>query len=221
MKRFLTLMTLGVMVPSLSACQQATDTTSTQSRSSAHIATSSSNTSTSQSSWSSSTSSSQEASSHKEVYTDDDLASETAKGLWTSTKSSQLHSFVIDQWGPSFNPPQYYKEYSPANPLNYYGVTVPGNLITPQGMTPDFEGVTPDLEWSTDGKHDPGKVALVAVYSDLNGASGSHLYLFTITDGKPQVWITEQNQGNQEQKLYFRQTQNAQLADYFRNLVTG
>lgn len=146
--------------------------------------------------------------------------------LWSDEKEKALEDFIAHQWGPSFDPPQVYRSYSPENPLNYYGVTVPTTLLKGSSyqMTPDFAGQVPNLIWSENGLVEDGDIALVAVFADtehtkVTRSPSSHLYLFTIVDGQPQVWITEQNQGNPEKKLYFNRTKNQQLQDFFANLV--
>lgn len=148
--------------------------------------------------------------------------------LWNQSKSEQLYNYIVSDWGPRMN--QKYQSYTEETPLNYYGVTVPNSLLNPsgdstqfKGMKPDFNGETPYLVWSKNGLSAPNRYALVAVYADTEnvGASPtSHLYLFTIHNGFGQVWITEQNQGNPEQTLYFRETANAELRNYFSQLVS-
>ena len=146
----------------------------------------------------------------------------TQVGYWSKEKEQQLDSF-IEKWGPSFSPPQFYVQYTPEKKGDFYGVTIPDDLITPKGLTPDFNGEIPRLYWSTDGNAPAGQYALVATYSDIENSQtpSSHLYLFTIKDGKPQVWISEQNQGNPENKFYFRETKNEDLRNCFVSLITS
>ncbi|HFH9840128.1 TPA: DUF4767 domain-containing protein [Streptococcus suis] len=148
--------------------------------------------------------------------------------LWNESKSEQLYNYIVSDWGVRMN--QTYQSYTEEAPLNYYGVTVPNAILNPSGdssqftgMKPDFNGETPYLVWSEDGNSASNGYALVAVYADTEhvGASpSSHLYLFTINNGTTQVWVTEQNQGNPDQTLYFRETQNTELKNYFSQLVS-
>ncbi|HFU3844015.1 TPA: DUF4767 domain-containing protein [Streptococcus suis] len=202
---------LGASVCCLVACgsqkQEGTSTSvSTSSSSSSTISTSSSISTTSSTTSTTSNSSSQVS-------------------LWDAGKAEALRTFVIDQWGPSFSPPQYYVSYSPSRTGNFFGVTLPSGVLTGPGqqMTPDFLGETPELVWSENGQVGAGQTAVVGMYSDIEASKSqlAHLYLFTIKDGHIIAWITEQNQGNPEKRLYFRPTKNQELQAFFENLVLG
>lgn len=152
-------------------------------------------------------------------------SSSSQTGLWDAAKTEALRRFVIDQWGPSFSPPQYYVSYGPSRQGNFFGVTLPSGVLSgsEQQMTPDFLGETPDLVWSETGQVEAGKTAVVGIYSDIENTKfpSAHLYLFTIKDGQVIAWITEQNQGNPEKRLYFRPTKNQELQAFFESLVLG
>ncbi|HFI0066888.1 TPA: DUF4767 domain-containing protein [Streptococcus suis] len=208
-KRFISCLLLGASVCFLMACgSQKQETTSTSVSTS-----SSSSSSSSTSSTTSTTTTSTSSSSSSQV------------GPWDASKAEALRTFVIDQWGPSFSPPQYYVSYSPNRAGNFFGVTLPSGVLTGPGqqMTPDFLGETPDLVWSETGQVGAGQTAVVGMYSDLEVSKSqlAHLYLFTIKDGQMVAWITEQNQGNPEKRLYFRPTKNQELQAFFENLVLG
>lgn len=199
---------LGASVCLLAACgSQKREVTSTSSSTS--ISSTSSNSSTSTTSSTTSVVSS----------------SSSQTGLWDAGKAEVLRSFVIDQWGPSFSPPQYYVSYSPSRTGDYFGVTLPSGVLSGPGqqMTPDFLGETPELVWSENGQVGAGQTAVVGIYSDIENTKypSAHLYLFTIKDGQVIAWITEQNQGNSEKRLYFRPTKNQELQAFFENLVLG
>ncbi|HEM3614056.1 TPA: DUF4767 domain-containing protein [Streptococcus suis] len=151
--------------------------------------------------------------------------SSSQSGLWDAGKAEALRSFVVDQWGPSFSPPQYYVSYSPNRTGNFFGVTLPSGVLTGPGqqMIPDLLGETPELVWSENGQVGVGQTAVVGIYSDIENTKypSAHLYLFTIKDGRVIAWITEQNQGNPEKRLYFRPTKNQELQAFFENLVLG
>ncbi|NQL66467.1 DUF4767 domain-containing protein [Streptococcus suis] len=200
---------LGASVCLLAACggqkQEVTPASSSSSSTSSSSTSTSSNTSTTTMTSSSSTSSSSQT------------------GLWDAAKTEALRRFVIDQWGPSFSPPQYYVSYGPSRQGNFFGVTLPSGVLSgsEQQMTPDFLGETPDLVWSETGQVEAGKTAVVGIYSDIEASKSqlAHLYLFTIKDGQVIAWITDQNQGNPEKRLYFRPTKNQELQAFFESLV--
>lgn len=150
-------------------------------------------------------------------------SSSSQTGLWDAGKAEVLRSFVIDQWGPSFSPPQYYLSYHSRNEGSFFGVSLPSGVLSGPGqqMTPDFQGETPELVWSENGQVGAGQTAVVGIYSDIEASKSqlAHLYLFTIKDGQVIAWITEQNQGNPENRLYFRPTKNQELQAFFENLV--
>ncbi|MCQ8261773.1 DUF4767 domain-containing protein [Streptococcus suis] len=174
---------------------------------------------------SSSTSISSTSSSSSTSTTSVASSSSSQTGLWDAGKAEVLRSFVIDQWGPSFSPPQYYVSYGPSRQGNFFGVTLPSGVLSGSGqqMTPDFLGETPDLVWSETGQVEAGKTAVVGIYSDIEASKSqlAHLYLFTIKDGQVIAWITDQNQGNPEKRLYFRPTKNQELQAFFESLVLG
>ncbi|KXU10905.1 hypothetical protein WEIDD23_00246 [Weissella sp. DD23] len=45
------------------------------------------------------------------------------------------------------------------------------------------------------------------------------MYLFTLHNEKPEVLVTQQNQGNPEGYLYFKPTDNQALASGFASIV--
>lgn len=197
---------LGASVGLLVACghqkQEATSTSSS---------TSSSRSSSTSTSFSTSTTSSTTSSSSSQA------------GPWDADKTEALRNFVIEQWGPSFSPPQYYLSYHPRNEGSFFGVSLPSGVLSGPGqqMTPDFQGEAPELVWSENGQVGAGQTAVVGIYSDIEASKSqlAHLYLFTIKDGQGIAWITEQNQGNPENRLYFRPTKNQELQAFFENLV--
>ncbi|MFH0384178.1 DUF4767 domain-containing protein [Streptococcus sp. A11] len=200
---------LGASVGLLVACgsqkQEAASTSSSTSSSSPSTTSTSSSTSTTSSTTSTTSSSSSQV------------------GPWDADKTEALRSFVIEQWGPSFSPPQYYLSYHPRNEGSFFGVSLPSGVLSGPGqqMTPDFQGETPELVWSENGQVGAGQTAVVGIYSDIEASKSqlAHLYLFTIKDGQVIAWITEQNQGNPENRLYFRPTKNQELQAFFENLV--
>lgn len=142
-------------------------------------------------------------------------------GGWTEEKSAQLKDYILTDWGPALG--QTYKSYTPATLGNFFGVPIPDGVLTATAtMTADMNGQTPELFWSMDGLAQSNQLAVVAVYADSedNRSMSQHLYLFTLNpQGEGQVWITQQNQGNPENRLYFTETKNEDLRHFFTQLV--
>ena len=79
-----------------------------------------------------------------------------------------------------------------------------------------------NMKWSPEGNQ-KDVYNVVAVYSDIENVVGpaSHLYYFTIFNGEPIVFVTEQNQGNDKKYLYFKRTANVYLQEGFEKIVKG
>lgn len=141
--------------------------------------------------------------------------------VWNEEKSVQLRDYILTNWGPALG--QTYKAYTPATLGNFFGVPIPDGVLTATAvMTPDLNGQSPELFWSMDGLAQAHQLAVVAVYADSEGnrSMSQHLYLFTVNaQGQGQVWITQQNQGNPENKLYFTETKNEELRNFFTQLL--
>ncbi len=134
--------------------------------------------------------------------------SQIKQELWDTNKSSQLASFVI-QWGNTLG--QEYKNYTPQNNVSLYGTPLPQAVINGNWkMAINESPVT--VQWSEDGKGN-ADFNLIAVYSDAEtvGYLGKHVYFFGFQNGQPKVYITQQNQGNDQNYMYFNETQNQQL----------
>ncbi|NQG97866.1 DUF4767 domain-containing protein [Streptococcus suis] len=208
-KRFISALLLGASVCLLAACGSQKQEAVSSSKATANSSSTNTSSSTSTTTMTSSSSTS----------------SSSQTGLWDAAKTEALRRFVIDQWGPSFSPPQYYVSYGPDRQGNFFGVNLPSGVLSGSGqqMTPDFLGETPELVWSETSQVEAGKTAVVGLYSDIENTKfpSAHLYLFTIKDGQVIAWITEQNQGNPENRLYFRPTKNQELQAFFENLALG
>lgn len=149
-------------------------------------------------------------------------SSETSQpALWTSDQYTKLQDYILGYWGPAMG--QDYTAYPPSYKGNFFGVTLPDGVLTATAeMTADMGGQTPELVWSTDGLAKSGQLAVVAVYADTerHRSMVHHLYVFTLNpQGQGQIWISQQNQGNPENKLYFKETQNHELRNFFIQLV--
>ena len=143
----------------------------------------------------------------------------TGTAYWNKNKGEKLYQFV-KSWEKSLN--QSYKEYTPDNRVNFYGLKLPGETETVGNVRLVLEGDRlVNMKWSPEGNY-KDVYNIVAVFSDV-GTSGKnhffHLYYFTILNGEPIVLITEQNQGNDKGYLYFRRTANVDLQKGFENIV--
>ena len=144
--------------------------------------------------------------------------SQIKQELWDKNKASQLETFVT-QWGKTLG--QEYKSYNPQNNVSLYGTPLPQAVINGNWkMAINEAPVT--VQWSEDGTGH-ADFNLVAVYSDVETGEylGQHVYFFGFQNGQPKVYLTQQNQGNENNYLYFNETQNQQLKQGFIDIVNG
>ncbi len=144
--------------------------------------------------------------------------SQIKQELWDKNKASQLATFV-PQWGKSLG--QEYKSYNPQNNVSLYGTSLPQAVINGNWKMAINE-VPVTVQWSEDGTGQ-ADFNLVAVYSDVETGEylGQHVYFFGFQNGQPKVYLTQQNQGNENNYLYFNETQNQQLKQGFIDIVNG
>lgn len=153
-----------------------------------------------------------------ENLTTESSSEEVKNTLWDSEKSTQLATFV-PQWGKTLG--QEYKSYNPQNNVSLYGTPLPSAVIDGNWkMAINEAPVT--VQWSEDGTGH-ADFNLVAVYSDVETGEylGQHVYFFGFQNGQPKVYLTQQNQGNENNYLYFNETQNQQLKQGFIDIVNG
>lgn len=144
--------------------------------------------------------------------------SQVVNVLWSEAKAQQLNTFMAS-WGQTMK--QSYKEYGPSNNVNLYGLQLPDTVLAnTNGWQATVNNVPITLTWSENGEANAG-YALVAVYSDVEtqASLAKHVYFFTIDAGVPKVLVTSQNQGNPDNYLYFKETENQQLKDGFTEIV--
>ncbi|MBO1090780.1 DUF4767 domain-containing protein [Enterococcus hirae] len=143
---------------------------------------------------------------------------EVKNTLWDTNKASQLETFVT-QWGKTLG--QEYKSYNLQNNVRLYGTPLPSAVIDGNWkMAINEAPVT--VQWTEDGTGQ-SDFNLVAVYSDVETGEylGQHVYFFGFQNGQPKVYLTQQNQGNENNYLYFNETQNQQLKQGFIDIVNG
>ncbi|MCW8068679.1 DUF4767 domain-containing protein [Enterococcus lactis] len=144
--------------------------------------------------------------------------SQIKQELWDTNKASQLATFV-PQWGKTLG--QEYKSYNHQNNVSLYGTPLPQAVINGNWkMAINEAPVT--VQWSEDGTGQ-ADFNLVAVYSDVETGEylGQHVYFFGFQNGQPKVYLMQQNQGNENNYLYFNETQNQQLKQGFIDIVNG
>lgn len=142
------------------------------------------------------------------------------ENLWNSEKAASLESFVI-KWGETLD--QTYQSYAPKRNVDLYGLYLPDAVLdnnTNMVLKENKQNV--DIEWSSTGC---GQKAyqLVAVYSDAATQPylKQHVYFFVLEGQTPHVFLTQQNQGNPENNLYFSETQNEALKNGFASILRG
>lgn len=153
-----------------------------------------------------------------ESLTTESSSEEVKNTLWDTNKASQLETFVT-QWGKTLG--QEYKSYNLQNNVSLYGTPLPQAVINGNWkMAINEAPVT--VQWSEDGTGQ-ADFNLVAVYSDVETGEylGQHVYFFGFQNGQPKVYLTQQNQGNDKNYMYFNETQNQQLKQGFIDIVNG
>ncbi|WEV60274.1 DUF4767 domain-containing protein [Streptococcaceae bacterium ESL0729] len=156
----------------------------------------------------------------KEVSSSQSTARTEDKDLWNEGKAQDLRDFMVT-WGQEMN--QTYQEYGPGNDVDLYGLKLPDDVISSDSTWKAALNNEPlNLKWSTDG-HAGDSYALVAVYSDAATMPylKKHVYFFTVEEGVPKVFVTMQNQGNEDNYLNLSETENEALKAYFTRLVTA
>lgn len=136
--------------------------------------------------------------------------------LWDDSKTAELATFM-QSWGQEMG--QQYRSYDDHVQANYYGLQVPQDIF--DGKWTTVINQTPvSVEWSENGEGQ-ADFQIVAIYSDIDHATpaGGHLYFFGFQQKQPKVLITQQNQGNQNNYLYFKETANESLKDAFIQLA--
>lgn len=207
----------------LAACQQTKKATA-QSSKAAESSIAVTKESSSKASSKSSTTSSTTTNSTSSTDTSSSTATETttvSNLLWSADKSNQLASFMAS-WGQTMG--QNYQAYGPGNNVNLYGLQLPDGVLNHMNGWQATVANTPiSLTWSENGEV-PSGYGLVAVYSDAQTQSGQktrHVYFFTIEGGTSKVLVTSQNQGNPNNYLELRETDNQELKNGFSQIVTG
>jgi uncharacterized protein YceK len=136
--------------------------------------------------------------------------------LWSTTKSAELASFM-SSWGQEMG--QQYQSYDNQSQVDYYGLQVPKSILDGE-WTMVIDQTPVSVEWTDNGEGE-ADFQLVAVYSDINdvASTAGHLYFFGFQQEQPKVFITQQNQGNPNNYLYFKETENSELKNGFSKIA--
>lgn len=151
--------------------------------------------------------------------TDKEPVKPQQKRYWDDSKALKLQQFMTHF---SEEMEQQYKEYTPDNSVDQYGLKLPSEVLGQNAKEHiAVDDVPVDVEWSADGQAGSGVYGLVAVYADSETQQymQKHVYFFTIIDGTPKVLITMQNQGMDDHRLHFNETANQELKQKFAQIV--
>lgn len=138
------------------------------------------------------------------------------KNLWTTEKANALKTFMANF---SKTMDQQYQEYNQAQSVDLYGLPLPAAVLDGSWKMAINEQPV-DIEWSTTGEG-RAPLQLVAVYSDADTQPylQKHVYFFVLEQGVPKVYVTQQNQGNENNYIYFKESQNGELNQGFSQLI--
>ncbi len=138
--------------------------------------------------------------------------------LWNVTKASELAAFM-STWGQEMG--QQYRSYNNQANVNYYGMPVPQAILAGE-WTMVIDQTPVSVEWTGDGTGQ-ANFQLAAVYSDIEDSKPGvkHIYFFGFQQKQPKVLVTQQNQGNPNNYLYFKETGNAELKNGFDQIINS
>lgn len=136
--------------------------------------------------------------------------------FWSPEQSNELAAYMIN-WGEQMD--QTYESYDRNESVDLYGIKVPQDILNGTcKMVVGDELV--EVEWSSSGV---GKTPyqLLEVYSDAKYQPNldKHTYFFVLANGEPKVLVTQQHQGNNQNYLYFNETQNIDLSQAFYQIT--
>ncbi len=122
-------------------------------------------------------------------------------------------------WGQTMG--QQYKSYTNQMSVDLYGLKVPQVILNGEWKMA-IGGVPVSAEWSESGTGQ-ADYQITAVYSDAETEPylKKNVYLFGFQQNQPKVLVTQQNQGNPDNYLYFNETANNELKNGFNQIVYG
>ncbi|CAM3245259.1 DUF4767 domain-containing protein [Vagococcus fessus] len=137
---------------------------------------------------------------------------------WTKEKSRQLADLMA-KFG-SVMGQEYDEAYPSGHEINYYGYHYPNDVAKNNF---GLNGSAINMVTNDRAATDKNTYQIVGIYSDIDhiGFGGAHLYFFTLKDNQPHVLVTSQNQGNAENLLYFKESENQDLVSNFKSIADG
>ncbi|WP_424320500.1 DUF4767 domain-containing protein [Lacticaseibacillus chiayiensis] len=150
-------------------------------------------------------------------------SSTTKQAVWSNAKGQQLAAFM-SEWQKTMG--QQYESYWQGNSADMYGLKIPDELAQPDGTTGKMALAVGDraVTWALSANGESNaEYTIVAIYSNAAHAryGGKYVYLFTLHNGQPEVLVTGQNQGNENNWIYFGETRNEALREGFAKIVKG
>ncbi|MGY3765113.1 DUF4767 domain-containing protein [Vagococcus vulneris] len=134
------------------------------------------------------------------------------QALWADKKQKELNNFMTG-WGKEMQ--QTYKPLIKDESIKWYDKRISLNTLTEKNKVCINNQVVNMLPIASNVKKD-SEVLLLTAYSDIDNG-GQHLYIFTIKEQTPTVFITEQPENDQGQ-LNFIETKNKELSDGFKTV---
>ena len=136
------------------------------------------------------------------------------KTAWNEAKSETLKKFMAS-FGSKMG--QRYNEYNQINSMDFNGLSVPKDILSGKlKLAVNDQPVKVERYGNGQGT---AVNQLVAVYADEE--IDKHIYFFVIQNSIPKIWVTQQNQGNDERYLYVKETENMDLINGFNSTLKG
>ncbi|MEJ6348896.1 DUF4767 domain-containing protein [Holzapfeliella sp. He02] len=142
---------------------------------------------------------------------------------FNAAKVEQMDNYMADfssYMGQNYK--RYYPQVLNQTKLNFYGFDITTELDQFNYYV-DNTPVNFRLASPQETTYHNSDYNIVGVYSDVESApfAGAHLYLLAIYNQKPQVLITMQNQGMPGNAMYFKHTENSNLATNFAKIYNN
>lgn len=139
---------------------------------------------------------------------------------WDNRRALVLDEF-IKTWAKGFKPHRHFTRYFPGVAgSNYLGYNYPQDLSKRNII---YQGGHMKLGISKAGE-DIYNYNVVAIYSDASNANtknADHLYLFTLHQGKPEIFVTYTPKNPRANLLYVKHSKSKALNEIFTQLVNA
>lgn len=137
---------------------------------------------------------------------------QTTHSLWSEEKSQALTQAIAKQ-------DEKLEPFYPEHDTNYYGILLPKNILSGQ-VKVEINGNLLTPTWWQPNQTTGFQV--VGLYSDVNHQkiTEGHVYLFTLNENTPKVYLTMQTQGNANGSLVFDEVSDSSLQALFEKIFT-